>query len=590
MKLQCCVLSELDASPLNDGINSILNEHFDILHIALNESPRAIKKHFLNLAQLHLVIVINDELPNSILSLLAMLKKKRHFATAHIGDASINNDKVIDWQQPQTSIEHTQSLQMMLIYLAKAAQNQQNDARVQAAKINLLTQLTQLTRSEISTQHCVEMICDSLSQLCQTEYIGIYDEYLNAQFTLLNEELLIPASPCIQEAINEQKVKVSFSETSPDICALKQLDPTIAGSLTFPILCNDQVVSVIQCYLRQSMLDTITLDTLSLIEQACHQLRIILERLSAQQALEQQHAELTQTLADLHSTKAQLYQTEKLAAIGQLAAGIAHEINNPLAFVASNFQSLMSYVDTMGKVLNEHASFLNSIKTVAAQEIDFSGIETTCEQSNVNFILEDVDDLVADSQEGLDRIREIIDNLLSFSRKDTSEKEEFDVHEGIMSTLKLLRVKLQNGIAITTDFKSRRRLVCKAGLLNQVFLNLIQNAADALTDGSDKRLNGKSEGQSAEIRIKTWDTPTHLHLSFRDNGTGIPEDVINKIFDPFFTTKDVKKGTGLGLSISHSIIEQHQGSITINSTLGEYTEFLISLPFATITQDDLALT
>ena len=410
----------------------------------------------------------------------------------------------------------------------------------------------------------------------------------------MNEELLIPSSPCIQEAINEQKVKVSFSENSPDIRALKQLDPTIAGSLTFPILCNDNVVSVIQCYLRQSMLDTITLETLSLIEQACHQLRIILERLSAQQALEQQHAELTQTLADLHSTKAQLYQTEKLAAIGQLAAGIAHEINNPLAFVASNFQSLMSYVDTMGKVLNEHASFLNSISSVAAQEIDFSGIETTCEQSNINFILEDVDDVVADSQDGLNRIREIIDNLLSFSRKDMSENEDFDVHEGIMTTLKLLRVKLQTGISITTDFKSLRRLKCKAGLLNQVFLNLIQNAADALTDEADKRFSGKSDngdkGQSAEISIKIWDTPTHLHLSFRDNGTGIPEDVINKIFDPFFTTKDVKKGTGLGLSISHSIIEQHQGSITINSTLGEYTEFLISLPFVTITQDDLALT
>lgn len=587
MKLQCCVLSDLDISQLNDNLGATFTEHFDILHIPLHASPRAIKKQLLNLAQLQLVIVINDHIPNSILSLLTMLKKKRHFATVYIGEGLVNDDGIIDWHQPLLCSEQTHSLQNMLLYLSKAAKNQQKDELIQAAKINLLTQLTQLTRSEISTQYCVEMIRDSLAQLCQTDYIGIYDEYLNGEFSLFSEELLIPASPCIQEAIDEQKVKVSFTETSPDIIALKQLDSTIAGSLTFPILCNNQVVSVIQCYLHQSMLDTITLDTLSLIEQACHQLRIILERLYAQQALEIQHAELTQTLADLQSTKAQLYQTEKLAAIGQLAAGIAHEINNPLAFVASNFQSLMSYVDTMGKVLNEHANFLNSIRTVAAQDIDFSTIETTCEQSNVNFILEDVDDLVADSQDGLARIREIIDNLLSFSRKDNSNKEEFDVHEGIMSTLKLLRVKLKNNIDITTDFKSQRPLKCKAGLLNQVFLNLIQNAADALTDATSKRTG--ENAKNTEIRIKTWDTLTHLNMSFRDNGTGIPDDIVTKIFDPFFTTKDVEKGTGLGLSISHSIIEQHQGTMTIESVLGEYTEFLIRIPFVTIKQDDLAL-
>ncbi len=563
-KLQCCVLFDADAPQNIEELKDSLVEHFDIAQFPISESPRALKNHLLSLDPLHLLLVVSETVPKQFIGLSQMLKKKRQFASVYIGGAAISGPRVIDLHEPLSSLDNLASLNRMLIFLAEAAQNSQQDALMHKAKIQLLTQLTQLTRAETTTDRCVGMITDSLAMLCQAEHVYIYDENLECRF----EEGAVcefdtPAA--IGQAVDEKKVKVQFDEESADIVALKRIQDNVAGSLTFPIICGDEVLRVIQCYLPQEMLDLITLETISLVEQACHQLRIILERIEAQRTLKVQHEELGQTLKALKETKAQLYQTEKLAAIGELAAGIAHEINNPLAFVASNFQSLMKYVDTMSEVLTEHGAFLNKIKEMASEDIDFSPIEQKQEQSDVEFILEDVDDLIGDSKDGLNRIREIIDNLLSFSRKDSIEKQAYNLHDGIQSTLKILHAKLKHGVVVTTDFADDRQVVCNPGLMNQVFLNLVQNAADAM------------EGKG-EIKISTKFDKDRLFISFRDNGPGIPDDVAAKVFDPFFTTKEVGKGTGLGLSVSHSIIEQHQGNIEVKSVLGEFTEFLITLP------------
>lgn len=565
MKLQCAVLCNQDDTEVNEKLTSNLSERFDIQIFSLKDSPRALKDSLLSMAQLQLLILVAEEVPRPIQSLIHMLKKKRHFASVYIGGAAFQGARVIDLQEPLASLDNLQGLQRMFVFLAEAAKNSQYDALMHQAKIQLLTQLTQLTRTEITTDRCVGMLTESLATLCQAEYVYIFDKEFACEAAFEEMQCDIDTPAVIEQAIEEQKVKVLFDENSDDIVALRRVQENIAGSLTFPIIRNDEVLRVIHCYLPQEMLDFITLETISLVEQACHQLRIILERLDAQENLAAQHEELGQTLKALKETKAQLFQTEKLAAIGELAAGIAHEINNPLAFVSSNFQSLMKYVDTMGEVLSEHGEFLTKIKEVSSNEIDFSPIEKKQEQSNVEYILEDVDELIGDSKDGLKRIREIIDNLMSFSRKDSAVKQEYDLREGIESTLKILHAKLKHGVVVTTDFGSEKMITCNPGLLNQVFLNMVQNAADAM--------DGKGE-----IKITTRDEAGRFFISFRDNGPGIPEDVAAKVFDPFFTTKEVGKGTGLGLSISHTIIEEHEGNIVINSVPGEFTEFLISLP------------
>ncbi len=565
MKLQCCILCDQADPQAIEKMARELGARFDVQVLSIDDSPRQLKTSLLAMKDLHLMLLIAADIPRPFQSLIHMLKKKRQFASVYIGDARLQGTRIVDLQESSSSLENIQSLNRMLIFLAEAAQHSQQDALMHRAKIQLLTQLTQLTRTEITTDHCVGMLTDSLATLCQAEHVYIYDDKLQCQSSAGNTRLPLEAPAAIQQAVDEKRVKVVFDEKSEDIVALRKVQPNIAGSLTFPIICNDQVLRVIQCYLPQEMLDYITLETISLVEQACHQLRIILERLKAQENLAAQHEELSRTLTELKNTKAQLYQTEKLAAIGELAAGIAHEINNPLAFVASNFQSLMSYVNTMADVLTEHGDFLKKIKQMASNEIDFGPIEEKQEQSDVAFILEDVDELIGDSKDGLNRIRDIIDNLLSFSRKDSVEKQEYNLHDGIQSTLKILHSKLKNGVVVKTDFASERNIMCNPGLMNQVFFNMVQNAADAM--------DGKGE-----ILITTREESDQLLISFRDNGPGIPEDVAAKVFDPFFTTKEVGKGTGLGLSISHSIIEQHQGNIEVHSVPGEFTEFLISLP------------
>lgn len=564
-KLQCCIFSDEQNNQVCEQLNSALKEVFDLTLFSVDESPRALKNALLALPQLHLVIVVSNDVSKPIYSLLHMVKKKRQYACAYFGSSGFTGPRLFDLKEPPLTADNMHSSKRMLSFLGDAASHSQNEAAMHNAKIHLLTQLTKLTRAEITSERCVSMLAESLAMLCRSEYLYICDDKSHCKPAFEAMRFHLETPPVIQQAIDEKKVKVLFDDTAPDIIALRTVQANIAGSLTFPIICNTQVLCVIQCYLPQEMLDSITLETISLVEQACHQLQIILERLDAQKNLEIQHQELEKTLVELQTTKSQLYQTEKLAAIGQLAAGIAHEINNPLAFVASNFQSLMQYVDTMADVLSEYGDFMGVVKEKVTGQIDFTDIDNKKKESDVDFILEDVDDLVADSKDGIDRIREIIDNLLLFSRKDAADTQEYLIEEGLQSTLKLLNTKLKDNIVVKTDYAPGLKVQCKPGEINQVFLNILQNAVDAI-DGA------------GEITIRTRAENDRVIISLKDNGPGIPEDVQLKIFDPFFTTKEIGKGTGLGLSISHGIIEQHAGSIAINTEAGQFTEFVISLP------------
>ncbi len=265
-----------------------------------------------------------------------------------------------------------------------------------------------------------------------------------------------------------------------------------------------------------------------------------------QKALETERNELQQTLKKVRAAEAQLVHSEKMAGLGKLVAGVAHELNNPIGFIYANMGHFERYIGVLKSICDKS---------------DVSGEDL--EQAQKAFST--LERLITSCSGGAQRIKEIVLGLRAFSRLDEAERKAVDLHEGIDSTLTLLDHHLKDHVTVVKDYGQLPMVECYAGQLNQVLMNLITNAADAI-DG---------EGQ---ITIATAATDDHVTISVEDNGVGMPDDVKSQVFVPFFTTKEVGSGTGLGLSISYGIIEKHGGQIDVDSTVGEGTIFTITLP------------
>ena len=272
------------------------------------------------------------------------------------------------------------------------------------------------------------------------------------------------------------------------------------------------------------------------------------------QKLQASYDELQETHNELQRTQAHLVQSEKMAGLGTMVAGVAHEINNPINFVYANMPILEGYLSDLKELMQAYD------EGASKQEI-----EDLKEDIDLDFLLGDLDTLIGNCTEGAERVRQIVIDLRRFSRQDEEEKQEADIHEGIESTLTIAHNRLKNRITVHKEFGEIPKIHCYPGQLNQVILNLLTNAADAI----------KGEG---EVWIKTWVDGDFVKSSVRDNGVGIPADALPKIFDPFMTTKPVGSGTGLGLAVSHQIIERHGGEIAVESEAGVGTTLTISIP------------
>ena len=342
----------------------------------------------------------------------------------------------------------------------------------------------------------------------------------------------------------------------------------VSSLICMPMVMEDKLHGVIQIATRDTKF--FDQEKINILTQMANELAVGIARQRLRDALEESNRQLLKKHKELENATMQLRQSEKMASIGQLAAGIAHEINNPMGFINANLSVLDEYRKDLQETFNSYETTLGnyaSEDTAHKHEPDLAALKVRKEQVDIKGLFEDFAALIKESREGAERVKRIIINLKEFSHPDKGVIKLADLNAGLESTLNIVWNELKYKSELKKEYGEIPKVLCYPQELNQVFMNILVNAAQAIT----------SKG---EIKLKTWAENSHVFVQISDTGAGISAENLTKIFDPFFTTKDVGKGTGLGLSISYGIIKKHNGEIKVESEVGTGSSFTITLPVA----------
>ncbi|TDF34648.1 GHKL domain-containing protein [Alteromonadaceae bacterium M269] len=413
----------------------------------------------------------------------------------------------------------------------------------------------------VDKQYIITLCNDFITNHTQQDNTEIVGSYLFNTFPTLPKKWLQRRIDSIVLLKNssfiswEQRPSLFDFASSRPITGINE--KMIQNCTLFPILDDENQVSHI-CI-------TVTDATATAVTQL--RLKQISNRLNKEKKEQQR------LIDKLEETKNQLLQSEKMASIGQLAAGVAHEINNPVGFIKSNFASLKSYAEDINSAIGKYNDIIRTLEN----EVVYESVDNINNEHDVEFVLEDITSLLTESFDGISRIEDIVKSLKHFSRADTNQWEKTDINQGIEETLKVVAHELKYIAEVEKNFGELPPVECLPMQVNQVLVNLLVNAGQAI--GPDK-----SDGK---ITITTQHKNQYVAIVISDNGKGINEENLVKIFDPFFTTKAVGQGTGLGLSLSYNIIKKHSGDITVESALGKGTSFTISLPITQNADDEL---
>ena len=302
----------------------------------------------------------------------------------------------------------------------------------------------------------------------------------------------------------------------------------------------------------------------------------ISQQKTAEAEIRESHKRLELANEELQRHKDQIVQSEKLASIGQLAAGVAHEINNPIGFVTSNLGTVQDYLTSLQTILRMYEE-LDAIGDERPTEraAQAAAIAAAKAEEDLEFIFGDLANVVQESLDGVGRVAEIVQNLKSFARADVDQTSAYDVNEGVEAMVRMSWNELKYRCEVVREFGEIPTLACNAGRINQVIMNMLVNAAQAMPE------------QGGKITLRTAVVADEAVITIADTGAGIAPEHLSRIFDPFFTTKEVGSGTGLGLSISHGIIQEHGGRIEVASQPGSGTTFRICLPLSPVTASDI---
>ncbi len=289
--------------------------------------------------------------------------------------------------------------------------------------------------------------------------------------------------------------------------------------------------------------------------------RMVESLAQARDNLTEKNRQLAAAYDELKAAQSQLLQKEKMASVGQLAAGVAHEINNPMGFIISNIGSLREY----GEALKEYVLAADVVLAAGCGEADRAKMQALQDRLDIPFILEDTPSLIKESLDGAGRVRTIVQNLKSFSNVDQAEVQQININDCLESTVSIAWNELKAKADVVRSYGDVPLIECRPQELGQVFLNILRNAAQAIKDRGTIRLTtGREDGV--------------VVVAISDNGCGIPPEIVGRIFEPFFTTRPVGQGTGLGLSICYDIVKKHGGAIEVTSTVDSGTTFTIRLP------------
>ncbi len=434
------------------------------------------------------------------------------------------------------------------------------------------------TDSPIRVRNAAQMLSEIYAE--QNEYKDAYQMYILFKETydsLYHEENLVKITQLVMQSDFEQRELLQLAE----IDRQKQFRNYLIFSFGLALILVLVVLS--RYYIKRKTNIHLELKNKEIesqketLEKLFVSLRIKNDELSGQndeistqkdylvvlnEELEKQKSELSTTLKDLTQAQIQLVQSEKMASLGQLTAGVAHELNNPLNFISSSITPLKRNIEDFLNLLNSYDSVIKQKDLPDG----FKVVEDLKEEIDYTFLVKETNDLLEGINEGALRSKHIVKDLRTFSRMDENEFKTVDLHEGLESTLLLLRHKLQDRITMHKNYGNLQHVECLPGKINQVFMNILTNSILAIEDKGD-------------IFIETSIIDDSARISIRDSGRGMSDETRRHIFEPFFTTRPVGKGTGLGLSITYSIIAEHKGNIEVLSEPGLGSEFIITLPF-----------
>ena len=444
----------------------------------------------------------------------------------------------------------------------------------------LLKQLTQIILQNSGGDRCALVVASaqgSSQQDSPTPDASDRDQWL-VRAIATAEETTLCADPLhatlnlpvklIQYVKNTQKtVVINSLETDLPVVGtyLKTQQPK--SVLCLPIVNQSHLIGILYLSNRLTS-DVFTQERILVLNFLCTQAAISLENARLYQKVEQ-------TLSDLQQAQLKMVQNEKMSALGNLVSGVAHEINNPVGCILGNVGATKAYIRDLLGLLDLYA-----------QQFPHPGpdIEDELEDIDLDYIREDLPQLIRAMKDSGDRIKSISKSLRTFSRADQDTKQSFDIHEGIESTVLILRHRLKANeqrpaISVMTDYGNLPAIECFPGQLNQVFMNILANAIDALDEASQGRSADAMQAEPQRITIKTSVDNGYAKIAIADNGPGIPESAKASIFDRLFTTKAVGKGTGLGLAIARQIVvDTHEGYLDMQSEIGQGTQFCIRLP------------